>query len=330
MPNWVGDAVMASPVIEKIKQRHEKASLEIFGSEAICSLFYKDPHIDDFFIYDKKQPKKELLQELTAKEYDYGLLLTNSFSSAWLFYRAKIPYRIGYSKDFRKWLLSKPVRYPKDPFGQHHVKTYQNLIQSMSASKTLSYPKLHLSEQEKECASAFLEKCEVFPTHTLIGLNPDAAFGPSKCWPEMRYRELAMRLLENPKVILFFFGDNKSEEKMERITRDLGPRVFNLAGTTSLRQLMALTHRCDVFISNDSGPMHIAGALGTRVVALFGSTSPEATAPLKNAKVLRKPVGCSPCFKRECPIDFRCMMSISVDEVEKAVCDEIMAVKGSL
>ena len=322
MPNWIGDAVMATPIIREVRCHWKNAKITIMAPKSICSLFQKDPFVDDFFLFDKKGPHKEQLFDLKNKKFDFAFILTNSFSSAWLFYRAKIPCRMGYSKDLRKWLLSDSLPYPKDKTKEHMIQTYYRLLKNVGI-QTESAPKLYLSDQEKKCANTFLDKCEIFSDHILVGINPSAAFGSSKCWLEDRYRTVAKKLLENSNIILFFFGDTTNEEKVRRISNDLGPRAFNLAGTTTLRQLMALLNRCDLFLTNDSGPMHMACALNTRVLALFGSTSPEATGPYHSSRVIRKKVMCSPCFKRECPIDFRCMKAITVEEVYQTVLDEL-------
>ncbi len=322
LPNWIGDAVMTSPVIHGVQERFSSSRITLMGKESICSLFYKDPAVNAFICLDKKQSTKELFFELTNKQFDWALLLTNSFSSAWLLYRAKIPYRFGFSKDMRKWLLTDSLPYPKEKMKIHHIELYQKLLHPFGINKK-RLPKLYLCEQEKRGAQDFLDKCEVFQDQILLGVNPTAAFGSSKCWPEHRFRHLAEKLLEHENIIIFFFGDPASEDKVRHISHDLGPRCFDLAGKTSLRQLMSLIDRCDLLLSNDSGPMHMADALGTRVVALFGSTSPEATGPLQHARVLKKNVECSPCFKRECPIDFRCMMSLGVEEVYQTIFEEL-------
>lgn len=322
MPNWIGDAVMASPLIREVKHHYKDAKVTLMASSSICSLFQKDPSVDAFFEFNKDEGHKALTSRLRGEHFDFALILPNSFSSAWLFYKAKIPYRMGYSKDLRKWFLSDSLPYPKDKTKEHMISTYHRLLKRIGI-QTESKPILYLSDHEKECAKLFLEKCSITSDHVLIGINPSAAFGPSKCWPEDRYRELAQKVLEHPKVILFFFGDSASEDKVKRISNDLGTRSFNLSGNTTLRQLMALTNECDLFLTNDSGPMHMACALGTRVLALFGSTSPEATGPYRNSTFIRKEVECSPCFKRECPIDFRCMKAISVEEVYHTLIDQL-------
>ncbi|MCH9633625.1 MAG: ADP-heptose--LPS heptosyltransferase 2 [Chlamydiae bacterium] len=326
MPNWIGDAVMASPIIAIVKSQWPGAKITIMAQGAICSLFQNDQHVSSFFTLDKSQSQKEQVAELKNHQFDFAFILTHSFSSAWLIFRAKIPYRMGYAKDFRKWLLTDSLPYPRSKTSEHMIATYQKLFQGFGI-KERQEPRLYLSEYEKKGAKTFLEKCEIFSDHILIGINPSAAFGSSKCWLEERYREVAKLLLEDPKFILLFFGDSKSEEKINRISMDLGPRVFNLSGSTTLRQLMALVNECDLFLTNDSGPMHVACALKTRVLALFGSTSPEATGPYNQSRIIRKEVNCSPCFKRECPIDFRCMKSITVEEVYQTILDELKASK---
>jgi heptosyltransferase-2 len=322
LPNWIGDAVMASPLIREVKSHFQEARVTLMASSAICSLFQKDPFVDGFFEFSKEESRRDLLARLKNKNFDFALILPNSFSSAWLFYKAKIPYRVGYSKDFRKWLLSDSLPYPKEKTKEHMILTYQRLLNRLGIQSE-SKPTLYLSKHEQECAKLFLNKCSIREDHILIGINPSAAFGPSKCWLEDRYREVAQKLLEHPKVILFFFGDAVSEEKVNYIARELGPRSFNLAGNTTLRQLMALINECDLFLTNDTGPMHMACALNRKVLALFGSTSPEATGPYHNSTYIRKQVECSPCFKRECPIDFRCMKAISVEEVYHTLIDEL-------
>lgn len=309
---------MASGVLKELRARYSKATITALGKDSICTLFTKDPHLDILISMDERLKGGPLIQELKSKQFDLAVLLTHSFSSAWIFYRAGIKTRIGYSKDLRGWMLSNKLPYPKEKDTEHHTQTYLRLVRSKESPKAY-LPKLYLSDQEKKAAAAFLDKCEVFNDHLLIGINPVAAFGPSKCWPPEYYRKLAIELIKHPNLILFFFGDEKGEITINQITHELGPRVFNLAGGTTLRQLMALIHRCDLFLTNDSGPMHMAYALDVSVIALFGSTSPKATGPLNQSKVIYRNEECSPCYKRECPIDFRCMRSIHVEEVYQQV-----------
>ena len=162
-----------------------------------------------------------------------------------------------------------------------------------------------------------------------MGINPGATYGSAKCWLPERFREVAERLLKDLDVYLVFFGDLATSSLVKEICQGLPSRVVNLAGVTSLRQLTSLISLCDVLLTNDSGPMHIADALGTPIVALFGSTSEVVTGPYRSSGVvIHKHVDCSPCYQRTCPIDFRCMKRIEADEVYGAI-QKVLAAKRS-
>ncbi|MCB1149512.1 MAG: glycosyltransferase family 9 protein, partial [Chlamydiia bacterium] len=157
----------------------------------------------------------------------------------------------------------------------------------------------------------------------VIGINPGAAYGSAKCWLPERFVEVSRLFLEDPDTYLIYFGDSATAPLVQGICSELPERVVNLAGKTSLRELMTLIELCDVFLTNDSGPMHISSALGKPLVALFGSTSDVRTGPFCNATVIHKRVSCSPCYQRVCPIDFRCMKEISAEDVYKAVVEKL-------
>jgi heptosyltransferase-2 len=180
----------------------------------------------------------------------------------------------------------------------HQVDSYKRLLEPLGIPRSLTLPRLIVSHP--------------LPKTGLIGINPGAAYGSAKCWPADRFRALALKLVEHGFQVVFF-GDAS--------TRDLANHlpVQNLAGTTTLTELARHIQACALLVTNDSGPMHMASALGTKVVALFGSTDPNATGPSGNATILNKKVACSPCFQRTCPIDFRCMTQITVDDVFSAI-----------
>lgn len=321
MPNWLGDAVMASPIIYLIKRKWPQTKLTLFGKSSIIALFENDPYVDDFLPIEKKDSTLQLIYKLREKKFDFSLLLTHSFSSAWLFFRAHISERVGFSKDMRRWLLTNSIPYPKNKILTHHVWTYQNLLEQIGIQEKKE-PLLYVSEKEEEWANNFIQEREIKPDNLIIGVNPSAAFGSSKCWLEERFREVSESLVENEKAHLFFFGDAHAYEKNNRISFGL-KNTYNLAGKTSIRQLMSLIKKCDLFLTNDSGPMHIACALKRPVVAIFGSTSPDATGPYQKGIYLYEKADCSPCFKRECPIDFRCMKAISSELVYQSIKDQL-------
>ena len=149
----------------------------------------------------------------------------------------------------------------------------------------------------------------------MVGINPGANQGSAKCWLPERFREVAQRLLRNKNISVVFFGDKATASLLKEICQGLPSRVVNLAGLTSIRELASLISICDLLLTNDSGPMHMASALGTPIVALFGSTNEIVTGPYRKGKVIHKHVECSPCYQRTCPIDFRCMKGIEAEEV---------------
>jgi heptosyltransferase-2 len=210
----------------------------------------------------------------------------------------------------------------------HQVYDYLHLVGALGACAEIVPPLLCVSAQEMDHVRqkyfvgghAALTK----PGAVIIGLNPGAEYGPAKRWPVERYVEIAIGLRRSyPQAGLVVFGGKSELETGERIVSAAGVNGINLAGKTSLRELMALLKASTVLITNDTGPMHVAAALGTPVVGIYGSTSPELTAPGKPGqfpgRVVRSNVPCAPCFRRECPIDFRCMDQITSNQVLTAV-----------
>lgn len=281
MPNWIGDAVMAIPTLRRLAS---------YGEVSIVA----KPHIETLlqhvpFISHREGP------------FDAGVLLTNSFSSAWDFFRRNLPRRIGFRNDMRSLLLTDPISFPKDRYTSHLTNTYQNLLAPLNITPKVSAPELFLADDEKVVFSQ--------PT---IGFHTGAAYGAAKCWPKESYYETARRLTKKGYRCVFF-GHEPSQ--------DLPKGVKSMEGKTTLRELMAYLAACDLVITNDSGPMHVADALGTKVISIFGSTEPRYTGPFSNiSNILYANASCSPCFKRTCPIDFRCMHAITVEHVvEKAL-----------
>jgi heptosyltransferase II len=327
MPNWLGDLVMATPILQDIRTKWPEASITAMCQSNVAPLLANDTVINELYSYQRPnkwihraEPLK-ILDDLRLGEYDLGILLTNSFSSAWWFWRGKVRNRIGFSANFRQILLTKSVPFPKTIESQHLMQTYKKILEPLGIPISNTLPYLVVSAEEQQTAQKYLQRLGITQgKDILIGINPGAAYGSAKCWLPERFKSLTSRLLEIPKCHVIYFGDQAGAPLVQDICRDMPERVFNLAGKTNLRELMALIQSCNVFLSNDSGPMHIAAALKTPLVALFGSTSDIKTGPSYGiSKVIHKHVECSPCYKRVCPIDFRCMKRIEVDEVYDAL-----------
>ena len=231
--------------------------------------------------------------------------------------------RIGFAGEGRSLFLTHPLPFPENRKSQHLVKTYKELIAPLGIAESDLAPCLFVQEEEIVRAWEFLKRFGVEKGQKLIGVNAGAAYGSAKCWLPERFQSVAKRLAEaDPSHVVLFFGDATLKTQMGRLCT--APRMVNLAGQTSLRELMALIKVCSILLTNDSGPMHIADALGTPLLALFGSTDPIATGPYsQREEIIQKEVACAPCFKRTCPIDFPCMKKIGVDEVYERVMQKL-------
>ncbi|NGX34325.1 MAG: ADP-heptose--LPS heptosyltransferase 2 [Candidatus Anoxychlamydiales bacterium] len=321
MPNWVGDLVMATPILFDLRQKFPKATITAMIQKPLCELLKKDENINELFCFKKvkqlflrRKENKNIIENLIEGKYDLGVLLTNSFSSAWLFYQGEVKNIIGFRKDFRSFMLDKAINYPKEK--NHQIDKYKKLLEILSIEKSNSKPKIYLDKKEIEDAKELLYQRGYKNNQKLIGINPIAKYGKAKCWPIERFKEIAKKLSKDENNFIVFFGSSTDREEIKKICLDMPDRIINLAGKTTLRELASLISQLDLFLTNDSGPMHIAAAFDIDQVALFGSTSDLLTGPdSEKAIVINKKVKCSPCFKRVCPIDFRCMLKISVEEV---------------
>jgi heptosyltransferase-2 len=199
----------------------------------------------------------------------------------------------------------------------HRVLYYQKLLGPLGKIENPPSPQIYLREEDRRWANQVLMDLGILEGKPLIGMNPGATYGLAKCWTPDRFGELGKRLAEKWQARILLFGKEEERPIAHEIQRHLGAKGIDLTGKTSLLQLAALLERCALLVTNDTGTMHVATAVGTPVVALFGSTPPHITGPWGDDHVVvKKDVDCSPCWKRVCPTDHRCMELITVDEVE--------------
>ncbi len=325
MPNWIGDLVMATPILADLRRTYPDAKITAMCRAPVCDLIKEDPEVDEIFCFSKtsgfarRSDKKIVIEKLKMGKYDLGILLTHSFSSCWWFWQGRVSNRLGYDCNGRRFLLTKGARLPENIDRQHLVTTYKMLLQPLGIPVSDSHPTLYLSETEVSEAMLLLKQHGVTEKSDLIGINPGATYGSAKCWLPSRFREVTEKLLLDPNIYIIYFGDQSTAALVKEICGGLSSRVINLAGLTSLRELAALISLCSILLTNDSGPMHIADALGTPILALFGSTNEIVTGPYRTGKVIHKHVECSPCYQRKCPIDFRCMKRIDSEEVYQEI-----------
>jgi heptosyltransferase-2 len=325
MPNWIGDLVMATPILFDVRQRFKNSKITVVCNEKIAGILEGDENIDGI-IYFKKTKKREAVKRLRAEKFDLGILLTNSFSSAFLFFKGNVKNILGYRGNWRSFFLKKGVKRFKGK--EHLVVTYKRLLKDLGIKVSKTFPKLFLKKEDRALAKKILLQSGFIPSKKLVGINPLASYGPAKCWLLKRFREISKKLLEDKNLFILFIGEEKDFLEIKNLLKDLGKRAINLAGRTTAGELVAIINECDLFLTNDSGPMHIAAALDVEVVSIFGSTDDEVTGPYMKGGVINKRVFCSPCFKRVCSGDFRCMKSIEVEDVLEEVKSKLYA-KGN-
>ncbi|VAX17537.1 ADP-heptose--lipooligosaccharide heptosyltransferase II [hydrothermal vent metagenome] len=306
MPNWLGDAVMALPVILGLKELFPTATIDIAIKNNFAGLIGLLPLASDVIALPDKN-----LRLTRSGRYHTALILPNSFRAAWDIWRAGIPERIGFAGDMRSFLLTRPLPRPAK-HSMSQAEYFKTLALAAFPGFQAGGLKLLAPGLAINSAMKLLPK-ENTP---LIGIGFGASFGAAKMWPAERFALLIDRLDELGSVVLLGAeSDRGVEQKVLGLSKS---NPLSLVGATDIQTLAGVFSRLSLYITNDTGPMHLAAAIGTPVIALFGPTSPAETKPLdKNAEVIYHGADCAPCWKRSCPLDHRCMTAITVDEVEK-------------
>jgi lipopolysaccharide heptosyltransferase II len=327
--NWVGDAVISIPALEAIRNLRREAEIVILGYPAVIDLYREQGFADRLFAYEHRGShqgvwgRERLAGKLRRERFDTVLLLQNAFDAAWLAWRAGIPERIGYSRDARSWLLTRPIAVPNDGESPaHEAYYYLELLRRAGWIEKLPVLErigLGVTELAREAARQRLIEAGARPGAPWIAIAPVASYGGMegvKCWPAERYAALSDRLTTTFGAQMIFFGAPPEREIAEGIARAMRQPAVNMVGKTSMTELPALLAACQLFIGNDSGATHVAGAAGLPIVGIFGPTDPQRTGPLTpRCTPVLQPVSCGPCFLQQCPVDHRCMTRVSVEQV---------------
>lgn len=325
--NWVGDTIMSFPAVNSLRRLFPQAHIYLLVMSNLAELWQANPDIDEVIPYDMPTGAGRIFAEvgiarlIRDKAIDLAVVLPRSFSSAWIVFLGRIPHRIGYKGEVRDWLLTERVGRTADILNQHRMYYYLKLIECLGRGPFPSLPSLSLTDEIDVWANHFLLH-NGLRGKVLIGFNPGATYGEAKCWPFEKFVELGRRLKQMYDASILIFGSSqpKEQELNATIAEGIGEGCFNLSGKTSLLELASLLRQCHLLVTNDTGTMHVAAAVGTRVVAIFGPTDPQTTSPLgKGHTVIRAGVPCSPCLKRVCPEDHRCMDLIEVEQVYNTV-----------
>jgi heptosyltransferase-2 len=328
--NWVGDAVMTVPALRALRRLFPEAEITLATRPWAKGLFAEADFIDDILVYDRKGAFSAIAQsrEWRQKRFDLAVLFQNAFEAALIPFLAGVPFKLGYATEKRSFLLTHPIELPEWRSSKHEVFYYLYLVaaleQAVSGSNNVIDHdpdiSLSLSEFSQAQASALLRSNGLVEGKGIVAICPGSINSRAKRWPPERFAALADRLLDdNRKVVLI--GSEAEQEVSDEVTKRMKHHPVVLTGKTNLEQLTALLGLVDLVVTNDTGPAHIAAALGRPTIVIFGPTNPLTTRPFSPlAEVVRHPPDCAPCMLRDCPIDHRCMTAITVDEIfEKSV-----------
>ena len=254
-----------------------------------------------------------------------AILFQNAFEAAVIVFLAGIPNRIGYNTDARSILLTHSICLNPLLKSLHQIDYYLEILKKVSIKSDGSKLNIFVSAEESKNAKLILSKYGITEKDKIVGINPGAVFGSAKRWLPERYAELGIKLQKYNGSKIVIFGGPGEKVLGSYLSELMGNDCANFCGETSLREAVALIGKCQLFITNDSGLMHVAAALDIPQIALFGSTDPVTTSPCsKKSQIIRVPVSCSPCLQPECRSDHRCMKNISVEMVYNAALKLLM------
>jgi heptosyltransferase-2 len=315
--NWLGDAVMSLPAIRAIRGVFPAAHIAVIARPSISDVYARETSIDRVIPYPAVKGlrgRREFAASLGSQGFDAAILLQNAFDAALITWLAGIPERIGYNRDGRGLLLTRSIPVPEPGEIPRHERFYYlellrraGLIDGFPECDSI---RLDGIDAARAAGEEHLRALNV--DGPVIGVSPGAAYGNAKRWLPERFAE-AVREFQPATVLVF---GSAAERGLCQIVSSAVPNARNLAGETTLRQFIDLASACRLFLTNDSGAMHIASALGVPTVTVFGATDDTTTGPTGAlARVVRAHAECSPCLLRECPIDHRCMTRVSAASV---------------
>jgi heptosyltransferase-2 len=320
--NWIGDVVMTLPAIAAVRKTLPEATISVLAKPWVAELYHICPDVNDVILFkspgahDGLAGKFRLAAELKKKKFDAVILLQNAIEAAIISHLAGIPVRAGYNSDGRGFLLTHSVQRTRNIRKVHQIDYYLEMVKSLGFESAGRDVRLRTGEDHDGIAEDLLRRYEIESGGLLAGMAPGATYGPAKMWFPDRFARVADRLIEDFGARVLLFGSRADQSVTDSVCRYASHPLTNIAGRTTLKEAIALITRCGIFISNDSGLMHVAGALGIPTIAIFGSTNSITTSPVgERSIVITKAVDCSPCLKKTCPTDFRCMDLIGADEV---------------
>ena len=322
---------MSLPTIRAIRRNFPDAEISILAKPWVSPLFDNNPDIDHILLYDSVKRhgglfgKPRLSKDLREKRFDLAILMQNAFEAALITWMAGIPNRLGYNTDARTLLLTHPVKRNPEYKKIHQIDYYLGILEGASLKTYGKELSLIISDKERINANKILKNHGITGEYHIIGINPGAAYGNAKRWYPERFADLCKRLQNFCKADIIILGGPGEELLGREICSMIGKDCVSLCAKTSLREATALIEKFTLFITNDSGLMHIAAALDTRQIAIFGPTNQITTSPASlKSHIISVPTPCSPCLKPECPEKHHsCMKAVTVDIVYQAAINKL-------
>ncbi len=317
-PNWIGDSVISIPVLKAVRQEYPDAYIGLVLRAGPAELLKAVPYVNKIYLEGIENAS------IYREKFELGLILTNSFSSAFRFWHWGVKERIGYPTEHRGLFLTKKVMFLKKPRSIHLIEEYFQILRTAGIKNIEYKPEFFIPEENTINAAEILKTTGFNKDKLIIGVCPGATYGPAKMWPKERFLGVINSLIKEKKVNVVVFSGPNEKDLINFLLKNstysdsiiTGPCDDILTGA-------ALMKNCCVVLSNDTGPMHLAASLGVPVVAIFGSTDPVWTGPLgEQNTVFYKSLECSPCFKRDCFLDndkYKCLNLISETEVLEAI-----------
>ena len=334
--NWIGDAVMSIPALREIRRIFPGAYIALHTRSWAKGIFLDADFLDELITYERTGSGLTNWfgqgRVLRKARFDVAIVFPNSFESALTMKWAGVKRRFGYSRDARRLLLTDPVSIPAWKNHRHEVYYYLNLVAEVArafrSTETVTeqepITELPVSQGRRERAKKIIAELGANLSRPTIALGVGSTNSRAKRWPPENYAGLNDRLQTQLGVNVILVGSNDEKDVSNMIVEIAQRKPFVLTGKTDLDEAAALLSEIDLFISNDMGLAHIAPAVGTKTLVIFGPTDPNTTAPFSPlSKVIREEVECSPCMLRDCPIDHRCMTRVSVQRVFEMAEDEL-------
>ncbi len=321
VPNWIGDAVLSLPAIGALKADPSVSKVWVAAVGWVKDLFSFGTPADGVVALPgggSPAALREAARALNRGGFDAGLLLTNSFGSAAALALARVPERWGYRRDGRGFLLTRRVKLDDCGAPVHQAEYYLRLVRELGFEGPPAPIRLRVTPAEKKAARGLLDSAGARDgkKRPLVVLNPGASYGPAKRWPVDRFAQLASRLQDERSAEVVIVGAPAEAGLAEQMASRMPRRPMVLSGKTDLRGLLGLLSWAKLFVTNDSGPMHMANALAVPVIGIFGPTVPAATRPYQPpSTVIWRGAPCWPCLYRTCPYGHQCLTSVEVAEV---------------